>query len=212
MSLQNKTPNETKIKNVIFDFGQVLVRFEPELMCKRYVENESDIKLLCEVLFSRIYWDRLDAGTISDEELISDVKTKIPERLHEPCEKIYYGWIYELPEIEGMRDVIALCRKKGFGIYLLSNISRYFAEHESEIPILSLLDGTVLSATVGHVKPSREIFEHITNKFDLTPCETLFVDDNSMNIEGANKFGIISYHFDGDARKLYDFISDLPKA
>ena len=211
MSLYNKMQPPTAIKNVIFDFGQVLVRFEPPLMCQKHVSDPDDVNLLCDVLFARTYWDRLDEGTISDEELLASAKLEIPERLHEACERIYYDWIYVLPEIEGMRDVIALCREKGFGVYLLSNISHYFADHESEIPILSLLDGTVLSARVGYVKPSREIFEYITKKFDLTPCETIFVDDNLKNVEGANKFGINSYHFDGDAKKLYDFINALPK-
>lgn len=209
MSLQNEFSNTNKIRNVIFDFGQVLVRFEPEYFCREHVSDDGDVKLLCDVLFARKYWDRLDAGTISDEELLESVKKEVPEHLHDACEKIYYGWIYRLPEIEGMRDVIALCRQKGYGVYLLSNISQYFAEHENEIPILSLLDGTVLSATAGAVKPDPEIFDHITKKFDLTPCETLFVDDNLKNVEGANKFGIISYHFDGDAKRLYDFINRL---
>ena len=199
-----------RIKAVIFDFGQVLVSFEPELMCKEHVSDPEDVRLLCDKLFARKYWDRLDAGAISDEELLESVKREVPEHLHDACDRIYYGWIYVLPEIEGMREVIALCREKGYGAYLLSNISHYFAEHEHEIPILSLLDGTVLSASVGAVKPSAEIFEHITKKFDLTPCETLFVDDNINNVEGANKFGIVSYHFDGDAKKLYDFIRQLP--
>ena len=32
------------IKNVIFDFGQVLVHFEPEYMVRQYVDNEDDVK------------------------------------------------------------------------------------------------------------------------------------------------------------------------
>lgn len=208
--MNGQTNAKTKIKNVVFDFGQVLVKFDPNYMCKRYVSDENDVNLLCKVLFSRYYWDKLDAGTISDEELVSDVKTKIPERLHKSAEEIYYNWIYNLPEIEGMRSVISLCREKGFGVYLLSNISEYFALHSEEIPILSLLDGFVFSATCGFVKPSQKIFEHITQRFNLTPCETLFIDDNAMNVNGAKEFGITSYLFDGNAKNLYNFINNLP--
>lgn len=205
----NKNNTYNNINDVIFDFGEVLVRFDPKYMCERYVTNEDDVKLLCEVLFSRFYWDKLDAGTISDDELLSDVKSKIPSRLHSVCEKIYYNWIYNLPEIDGMRDVIALCRKKGYGVYLLSNISEFFAAHKDEIPILSLFDGCVFSATCGYVKPSPDIFRHICEKFNLTPCDTLFVDDNIMNVNGAEKFGITSYHFDGNAKRLYNFIMTI---
>ena len=195
--------------NVIFDFGQVLIRFEPEYMCEKYAATKEDVSLLSEVLFDRLYWDRLDAGTIEDEELLEEVKKRLPERLHVTAEKIYFNWIYNLPEITGMRDVIKLCKSKGYGVYLLSNISKFFANHYKEIPILQLVDGFVFSATAGCVKPSEQIFEHITNKFNLTPSQTLFVDDNITNVKGADKFGIIAYHFDGNARSLYSFIEKL---
>lgn len=199
------------IKNVVFDFGQVLVHFEPEYMCSCYLDDKDDIKLTADILFDRLYWDRLDMGTIEDEELISAVKARLPKRLHDAAEKIYYNWYYNIPEIEGMRKVIALCREKGFGVFLLSNISRGFAERRNEIPILSELDGCIFSSTAGLIKPSREIFEHLCQSFDLTPSETLFIDDNEQNVDGADKFGIIAYHFDGNALTLYDYINGLPK-
>ena len=197
------------INNVIFDFGQVLVRFDPEYMCSLYTDNHQDIKKLCEVVFDRLYWDRLDAGTIESDELIASAKERLPERLHKIAEKVYLNWINTLPEISGMRDVIALCRERGFGVYLLSNISREFAERYREIPILSLVDGCVFSSTCGYVKPDARIFAHITEKFDLCTEDTLFVDDNVNNINGARAFGIKAYHFDGDAKKLYEYIKAL---
>ena len=198
------------ITNVVFDFGQVLVRFDPVYMCERYVSDRDDISLLSEVVFDRLYWDRLDAGTITNEELISSVKARIPERLHSAAEKIYFNWIYNLPEIEGMRRAIAICRERGFGVYLLSNISLDFAEKYREIPILEGFDGYVFSAAAGCVKPSAEIFAHLCNKFDLTPSQTLFVDDSIKNINGADKFGIAAYHFKGDADELCSYLSALP--
>ena len=211
MKNANCTTNEPRIKNVIFDFGQVLVKFDPRYMCEKILTNEKDVNTMQSVLFSRYYWDRLDAGTVSDEELMLDVKANLPEHLHDAAENIYYNWIYTLPEIDGMREVIALCRKKSYGVFLLSNISLYFATHKDEIPILSLFDGMVFSAECGSVKPTQEIFAYITDKFNLTPRETLFVDDSAINIDGANKFGINSYHFDGDAKKLFSFIESLPE-
>ena len=197
------------IKNVIFDFGQVLVKFDPEYMCSQYLTNESDIKIAAKILFDRKYWDRLDAGTIEDEELLADAKLRLPLHLCEHAEKIYYNWIYNLPEIEGMREVVEMCKRKGWGVYILSNISHYFADRYEQIPILSLFDGFVFSAKAGAVKPSGEIFSHITEKFNLTPSQTLFIDDNENNVRGADKFGIAAYHFDGDSKNLHDFILSL---
>ena len=68
------------IKNVVFDFGQVMVRFEPSYMVGRYVKDKADASLLGEVIFDRLYWDRLDAGTISDEEVINACYTRLSGR------------------------------------------------------------------------------------------------------------------------------------
>ncbi len=191
------------IKNVIFDFGQVLVHFEPSYMVRKYVTDESDARLLEEVIFDRLYWDRLDAGTVSNAEVIEACKDRVPERLWDDVEKIYYNWIYNIPEIEGMRELVkALKTRHGVGLYLLSNISVYFAEHAEEIPILSLFDGCVFSAVCGKTKPSREIFEHITSTYSLLPGECVFIDDNEKNIRGAEEFGIKAVLFDGNSEKL----------
>mgnify|MGYP002514098485 CR=1 FL=1 len=62
--------------------------------------------LMADVLFDRLYWDKLDAGTITDNEVVSACLERLPERLHSATEKIYYNWIYNIPEIEGMEDVV----------------------------------------------------------------------------------------------------------
>ena len=198
------------IDSVIFDFGQVLVHFEPKYMVERYITDPEDSALLQEVVFDRLYWDKLDAGTITDKETVEEIKKRIPERLHKAAEDIYYNWIYNIPEIEGMREVLLLANQKFQGrVYLLSNISVYFAEHFSEIPILELVNGCVFSATAGFTKPNSDIFRHICEKFDLIPQNTLFVDDSEKNIKGAEDFGIKGYLFDRDAKKLKKYLEKL---
>ena len=191
------------IKNVVFDFGQVLIHFEPEYMVGEYVKDEKDAELLEQVIFDRLYWDRLDAGTIKDEEVIEAICERIPERLHESAKEIYLNWIYNIPEISGMRELIKYIKERyGVSVYLLSNISEYFAEHCDEIPILKEIDGCVFSSTCGFLKPNKEIFEHLCDKFNIKAEETLFVDDNEDNVKGAEKVGIKTYQFKKDADEL----------
>lgn len=199
-----------KIKNVIFDFGQVLVHFEPSYMVGVYVTDKDDKALLEEVVFDRLYWDRLDKGTISNEETISLIKERIPENLWDVAEKIYYNWVYNIPEIDGMSDLLDhLKNRHGVRLFLLSNISNYFASHANEIPILKKLDGLVMSAPIGIVKPSYEIFDHICKKYDISPSEAIFVDDRTDNIEGAKAYGINGYVFDGNAEKLKEYLDEI---
>ena len=198
------------MKAVIFDFGQVLVRFEPSIMVKKYVKDPVEAALLAQVVFDRKYWDRLDAGTISDQEVVQDIKSRVPAHLHSAVEQIYYNWIYNIPEIEGMRDLILhIKRTYGVPVYLLSNISTYFASHAHEIPILDLVDGCVFSAVCGLTKPDAAIFVHICEKFDLDPVACVFVDDKFENVQAACALGMQGYVFDGDAKKLRAYYDEV---
>ncbi len=198
------------IKNVVFDFGQVLVHFEPEYMVKQYVTEPEDVKLLAEVIFDRLYWDRLDLGTITDEETIALCRERLPQRLWDVAEKIHRNWIYNIPEIEGMKELIKYIKERyGVGVFVLSNISHYFADHSSEVDILNYSDGCVFSARVGITKPDHRIFDHMCKKFGLDPQETMFVDDSEKNINSSIEFGLHGYLFDGDSQKLKSYLDKV---
>lgn len=197
------------IKNVVFDFGRVLVHFEPSYMVGKYVQETEDKQLLEDVLFDRLYWDRLDEGTITDEEVLAACQKRIPQRLWAVAEKIYYNWIYNIPEIDGMSELIRWVRDDyGKRVFLLSNISKYFADHEGEIPVLKHFERKIFSARCGKVKPNREIFEHLCKECDILPNETLFVDDSEKNIKGAQNYGIKGYLFDGDVARLQAYLEE----
>ncbi len=198
------------IKNVIFDFGQVIVSFEPSYMVSKYVIDSEDAALLEAVVFDRLYWDKLDEGTVSDSQVVEEIKTRIPERLYDVAEKIYYNWIYNIPLIDGIVDVISWLKNEcGVKLYLLSNISKYFASHKDEFDVFHYFDGLVFSAPLGIVKPQREIFEYITDKYSLNPDESIFIDDNPKNIQAAQEYGIKGYLFDKDTVKLKKYLKEI---
>ncbi|MBQ8341390.1 MAG: HAD-IA family hydrolase [Clostridia bacterium] len=197
------------IKHVIFDFGQVMVRFDPAYMVGRYVSDVADATLLETVVFDRLYWDRLDAGIITDEETLAACRARLPERLWAVAAEIYYNWIYHIPEIEGMGEIVADLRARGVRVILLSNISKYFASHAAEIPSLSLFERCFFSAVCGKCKPDTSFFADVCAESGMDPAETLFVDDNAGNLAGAAACGITGYLFDGDALRLRAYLEAL---
>lgn len=198
------------IKNVVFDFGQVMVRFEPSYMVGRYVDDKDDAALLEEVVFDRLYWDKLDSADISDDEVVSACRERLPERLWQVAERIYFDWIFNLPEIDGMRELVRYIKRQyGVRVLLLSNISTYFAEHADEIDVLREFEACVFSAVIGKVKPSADIFEYVCQKYGMLVEETVFVDDNPNNIKGAQSVGITGYLFDGNADKLKAYLDGV---
>ena len=198
------------IKNVVFDFGQVLVHFEPLYMTQKYIPNESDAKLAADIIFDRLYWDKLDEGTISEDEVIAAIAERLPTHLSESGIKAYKNWIYNIPEIEGMRALIEKIKKeKGVHVFVLSNISLYFAEHAHEISILKEAEKCIFSSVCGYIKPHADIFDHLCKECGILPSETLFIDDNQKNIDGARAFGIHAYQFDGDVEALNNYLAKI---
>ena len=196
------------IKNIIFDYGNTLVEFEPRNIALRFgVTDEEEIKLICEKLFDRKYWDRLDDGTLPQEEFVENVKNDLPEKLHSVAEKICDDWVVNLPFISGMDSLVKKLKHDGYSLFLLSNISKHFAERSDEIEIFEFFDGLVFSGKIGLVKPSGEIFDFLLGKYSLKPGECLFVDDNRDNIAMAEKKGINALRFEGKAEDIEKFLS-----
>ena len=200
------------IKNVVFDFGRVLVRFDEPFIVSHYADNPDDIALITKVVFDRLYWGPLDAGTITDEEVIRLSKERLPKRLWDAAEKSYYNWIYHIPLIAGMDKVVERVKRvHGRRIFLLSNISEYFAKRDNVVPVLSLFEKKIYSGVCKMIKPNKDIFEYMLKECDILPSETLFIDDSPINIAGAESVGIKGYLFDGDVEKLSKYLDETLK-
>ena len=193
-------------QNVIFDYGNTLAAYIERDIARRFVSDEADAALFGEVFFDRLYFDRLDDGSITNEEWFAAAAKRLPDRLHPMMKAAADGWYRTLPDIPGMGAVVARLRVAGRGLYLLSNISREFAANAHELPILQAFHGMVMSGPLGIVKPERGIYEHLLQKYNLDPATCVFVDDRAINIEGARAAGIAGSLFDGNASRLMDFL------
>jgi len=194
------------IRNYIFDLGQVLLRFVPREIVADFTDDPEAIKAITETMFDRLYWDRLDDGTISDEETKALACRRLPKEYHEIACLAFDRCFQTRPIIEGMPELLSDLKETGVGLYLLSNISCFFAEHYMETPhlaeLLSPFDGLVFSGPLHMTKPSSEIFRYLLDQFDLKAEECLFIDDSQINLNGAARMGIHGYLFDGDVSKL----------
>lgn len=197
------------IKNITFDFGQVLIRWDPTYITSHYVHNEDDRKLVEEVVFDRLYWAKLDAGTITDEEAVEAMQKRLPERLQEQAKECYFNWYKHAPEIDGMLGLIKKLKARGLRIFVLSNIGKMFVPHKDEFAPLREAEKCIFSSVVGHVKPNRDMFEYFLSACSIKAEETLFIDDNADNIEGARRCNIEAYRFDGDEKKLEEYLFRL---
>lgn len=190
----------------IFDFGQVLVHFEPAHMTGVYVPDPAQRAQVEAVVFDRRYWDRLDRGDISDEQVKRAFCRRLPAALRPAARRVYDNWYRNLEPVAGMSSLLQELKDGGASLYLLSNISRGFAEGYAQVPslveLLAPFDGKLFSGLLGLVKPDRAIFRKLLEQYGLDPGDCLFIDDNPDNIRGAGEAGIRGYLFDGDVDRL----------
>ena len=186
-----------QVDAVIFDIGNVLIRFAPDdFIVKLFPGDEQKQKDMLERVYFGKYWQMFDQGVISYEEaakrLVEDFGGEEADYLH-----ALYGWIdLKTPIEEGWRAA-RLCREKGKKLYLLSNYPKegYEAMRVKLADYFSdLFDGGIISCYDHLIKPSREIYETLIARCGFEPGRAVFIDDTLVNINGAMKAGIHGFH------------------
>lgn len=82
-------------------------------------------------------------------------------------------------------------------MYCLSNMSRETYEHIERHDFFRMFNGILISGVERCMKPDKEIFSLLIERFELIPGKTLFIDDSIDNIEAAKRHGIKGFHFRG---------------
>lgn len=189
--------------NIIFDFGNVLVRWEPTTVFLPYFNNDEAKywyfwRHVCDAEFR----DRIDAGE-DQMTVIREQQAKFPEQA-DAIEMYFTRWEDSLPgEMPGMYELVQ--RLKGDPanhIYGLTNWSmETFPMARKRFKILQLIDDYVVSGDIKVVKPDPRIFHTLLDRYQLRAEDCIFIDDNPANVEGAKRVGLNAIQFQ-DAETL----------
>ena len=197
------------IRNIVFDMGNVVIRFDPMYFIKRAgITDETDHRLIMNELFLSVEWAQMDMGILNEDTLEPLVLPRVPERLREKVKHLLHNWAVPREMMPGMEDLVRRLKKAGYGIYLLSNASLRQHEYWPRIPASRYFDGTLVSADVKLVKPQPEIYLLLCQKFRLRPEECFFIDDATLNVEAAFLCGMQSAVFHGDAAEIRRKLAD----
>lgn len=190
------------IKNILFDMGQVLIRFDQKYFIKRLGIEDADLDLLLREVYRSVEWVQMDRGTLREEDAFRSISKRLPERLHDAAWKLICMWDRPILEVAGMYELVEELKGLGYGIYLLSNASVRQHDYWPRIPASRFFDGKLISADHHVIKPQLEIYRLCLEKFGLQAEECFFIDDAPANIEGALCCGIAGAVFHGDAKLL----------
>ena len=189
-----------KYKNIVFDFGNVIGRFDGKAILSEFCPYEEELDNLSEIVYKR--WAELDAGTLDYDSYINEVIDQVPEHLKDCIRRFAKEWPRCTTLLPDTITFIHELKERNIPIYLLSNAPTYFAEYYEGSELLSHFDGILFSGPIRLAKPSPEIYSHFLRKFDLKAEECFFIDDLEPNINAAKEAGMGGLVFTGDINEV----------
>ena len=195
------------IKNIIFDMGNVIIKFNPNEIVSNYTDNEEEKKILLDIIFNGQEWLDLDRGTLDLLDAIKIIRGKLKENLKDIGENILNTWTKYIYEDNKMKDLMRKIRSKGYKMYILSNAPYSMIKYLENSVIPSLVDGIILSCEEKSSKPEEEIYNRLFTRFNIKPEESFFIDDRYQNIEESRKLGMEGHVYDMD--NIEALISDF---
>jgi 2-haloacid dehalogenase len=186
----------TSIKAIIFDFGNVLLEWNPRYVYQRFFPNDPEgiERFLEEVNFME--WNMHQDKGRPFVEGVAVLSKQFPHYSH-LIQAYHDHWIDSVGEpVTGTISILKQLKRAGYALYGLSNWSaETFPYARQKYDFFELFDDMVISGEVGHVKPDPEIFHMMLTKIQRPPKECLFIDDSLPNIYQAQKMGFGTIHF-----------------
>ncbi len=185
-----------QIQAVIFDFGGVLIGWNPRNLYSRFFPEQPQAMedFLAEISFME--WNAQQDKGRPFSEAIAELSQEFPHHAH--LISAYYEYFKESVTggIEGTIKLLQMLKEKNIPLYGLSNWSaETFAVVRHEFEFLNLFDEIIISGEVKLIKPEPEIFELCLQKIGKPASQCLFIDDSEPNIITARKMGFDTVHF-----------------
>ena len=182
------------IKNIIFDFGGVLIDWDPYYLYQNLIQDKGELDFFLNNVCSSEWNLKQDAGR-SFGEGTKELADKFPQYKNE-ISMFYSDWIKIIGgEIEE-NTYLLTGLKNNFRLFGLTNWSaETFPLVYDKYPFFEVFEGIVVSGKEKLVKPNEGIYKVLLNRYKLKACESLFVDDNQDNIDAANNLGFETIFF-----------------
>lgn len=182
------------IKNIIFDVGNVLVRWAPEVAVAE-VFPAQQVEFITQQLFHAEPWRALNRGDITEEELVERCQTDFA-MTREQAQQLMAAIRASLIPVPGGQELLHDLHAAGYHLYSLTdNTHNILAYLKQRYDFWPKFKGIVSSADVRHLKPSPQMYQTLINTYQIIPEESVFLDDLAHNIEGAKQHGIHGIQF-----------------
>lgn len=184
------------VRNVIFDFGGVLVSWRPHEIIDSFYADPLLRDAVRTHVFHHPDWVEMDRGTYDEATVVA----RFAERMARPRAEMERLLEHVRAALTPIEPTVALLRElhaRGYTLYGLTNMSEpIFHYLERTHDFFGLFEGIVVSAKIKLVKPEPGIYAHLRDRFALDFAQSVFLDDLAPNVESARRLGLAAVHFE----------------
>jgi putative hydrolase of the HAD superfamily len=188
------------VRNVIFDFGGVLVNWQPEAIIAGFYAESALRDAVRTHALQHDDWLEMDRGTLDEATVIRRFAARMQRP--EPELRAFFDHLRaSLTPIEPTVALLNELKRSGYRLYGLSNMSETIFTHLKSLhAFFDLFDGIVVSAIVKSLKPEPAIYEQLRSQFALDFSESVFIDDLPRNVDAAQRLGLPAIRFESAAQ------------
>jgi 2-haloacid dehalogenase len=187
------------IKAVVFDIGNVLIRWQPELYYDATIGPDRRRKMFADVDLHGLQ-DQLDAG--ADFKTLFYTAADANPKWRDEIRTWHDRWNdLAQPEIPHSVALLRALRAKSIPVFALTNFgSGSFSRSEQQYPFLKEFDKRYISGDMNAIKPDPKIYEMMEADCGVLPNQLLFTDDRIDNITTAQARGWQTHLFKNPQR------------
>ena len=195
------------IRNVVFDVGNVIVRWEPEAIVELAFGKDLPAGITSRDLFGGDIFRALNRGAMS----LTETQRMYAERHgfdRRTSDRLIEALFESLHLIEETPVLMRQLKAAGYGVYCITdNVHEIVAYLRGRYDFWPLFDGVCVSADHATLKPDPRMYRWLCETYDLVPEECVFLDDLEKNIAGAKAVGMDGFVFTTTAKAIDDLKS-----
>ncbi len=193
-----------EIKNIIFDFGGVLIDWNPRYLYRNVFHDEIEMEFFLNKICSPEWNLKQDAGR-SFMEATKELAKKFPQYENEII-NYYTNWTKMIGGAIEKNVALIENLKEKYRLFGLTNWSaETFSKVKNQYPFFKEFEGIVVSGAEKIVKPDSRIYKLLLTRYGLIANESLFIDDNQENIKAAIKLGFNTIHLEENVNLKNEF-------
>lgn len=196
------------MKNIVFDFGGVLIDWNPRYLYRKIFSSTQEMDWFLENICTPEWNSRQDAGRPFSQGL-AELKAKYP-RYSAQIDDYFLRWEEMLGGlIKGSVELLKELYDKGYKIYGLTNWSAETMPLAKErYNFFPLFSGLVVSGEEKIIKPDAAIYKILLERYKLDPAQTLYIDDSTENTIAAAKLGMKTIDFESPVQLRQALVKD----